>query len=416
MSQMNIQNSAGMRVTTGYFSPGEKVDSANVGTKLKNWLASTSLGKNVFKMDPPRCLCVTDNKGRHIATNVTSANFGQFAKVDLSGSRVGRATAYTPKPSTKDMPLSERGSGETNVERFHGAVKNETQLAKAKQEISEGFDKDFWNRDQMTIALYSKAVGRDQKEGAPIRPFITSFNADNPKKCETTRLLQGIKDGIKDGTVKEGQRFQMAIQTDAHWTPVDVKVINGQPHLFMLDAAQTSTGALCQTIRETFPDCVMYQYIDKTVRNLQFDDNSCSRFTVDHLSVMSRDVDLFERLEQRSNDGAFRNIERDGKKEYLVPTDDLPAGALRLLQSHSTLDKLSDASKNKVASQKSGQTEYQQALRNTVVDFQRGKVMNVGAEVKKESQAAKANEFLNDLNLEQFNKIMTYRSGEGLIF
>ena len=417
MVQMNIHTSADVRFAVGYFAKGESIDNASVGTKFKNWLAETAIGKNLFKMTPPKCLCVRDARtGQHVATGVTTARFGRFVKADLSGTRPSKVQNYTPPPSTKNVSLEDRGSGAVNVDRVHGPVKNDQELATAKQEIADGFKKDFWNRDQMSIALYAKMTSREVKEGPPIRGFVTQFNPDDAKTCETGKLLQGLKDQLDAGKLKEGQRFQMAVQNGAHWTAIDAKIMNGEPHFFVMDAAQQATSELVGLLTEKFPKSTVYEYNDRKVNQLQFDDNSCSRFTLDHLSVMSRDEGLFERLAEEAAKNTFRNIDHEGGKNFMVPTQHLPSGALRLLQSHSTLDKVDDELKDRISSPGKQKTEYQQALANTVIDFEREKIMNVGVEAKKESMAGKATEFLNSMTQEQFNKVMTYRSGEGLLF
>lgn len=416
---MNIQNSNDVRFAVGYFKPGEAIDKASAGTKFLNWLAGTSLGKNVFKMDPPKCLCVRDaNTGRHIATDITTARFGQFAKVDLSGDHPSKVSAYTPPPSKKDVPIEQRGSGAKNVDQFHGPVKNERQLTQAKMEIAAGFGKDFWNRDQMTVALWAKMASRQEKGGPPIHALVAQFDPENPKGCELGKILDGVKQGIKSGEVQDGTRFQVAVQDGAHWTAIDCKIMNGEPHFFVMDAAQSmTTTTLCESILKEFPKGRVYEYNNpKGVKQLQFDDNSCSRFTLDHLSVMSRDGDFFERLDTLAQSGTFKNIDHDGFQDLMVPPQHLPPGTFRMLQSHTMLDKLDDGLKNRISSPSKQKTDYQQALGNTVIDFEREKIMNVLAESKKESFATKALDFLEGLTLEQFNTVMTSRAGEGLVF
>ncbi|THF58095.1 hypothetical protein [Pseudothauera rhizosphaerae] len=413
---MNVHSAGDVRVKTGYYRPGESVENASVGTRLKNWLAKTFIGK-IFKMDPPKCLFVRDSQtGRHIATDITSARFGRFVKVDLSGTQPTRIRDYTP-PQNQNLTLEERGSGEENVGRVQGKVNTDQELVEAKNRIAEGFDNDFWNRDQMTVALYAKMVARKESGGAPIRAFVAEFDPGNPKGCELGKILDGIKSSLESGGLKEGQRFQIAVQNGAHWTAIDAKIIDGKPHFFVMDAAQQSTANLSGALREAFPECTIYEFNDREVGQIQFDDNSCSRFTLDQLSVMSRDETLFERLAQGAKEGGFRNLEPgQGGGLLMVPAKELPAGTLRMLQSHTMLDKLDDETKDRIASPKKGMTEFQQALGSTVVDFERGKIMNTMVDTKKESYTEKSLDFLDRLTLEQFNKIVTARSGEGLLF
>lgn len=90
------------------------------------------------------------------------------------------------------------------------------------------------------------------------------------------------------------------------------------------------------------------------------------------------------------------------KIDVLVGIDHLSDGSLRMLQSHSNMDKLSDVAKSKLSSPTKGLDEYEQALSHTVVDFTKGKIMNVGALEKKESFAEKATDFLEGLSLENW--------------
>jgi len=416
MPDMNIHSSRDVSFRVGYFKPGENVDNARLKIQFKNWLAGTALGKHVFKMNPPKCLCVRDSAGHHIATDITTARYGRFVKVDLSGNQPSKVSNYQPPPNTKNLPLEDRGSGAVNVDKVHGKAKDDLELQTAKQEISQGFDKEFWNRDQMTVALYAKMMSRDSKGGAPIRPFVAQFDPDNPKTSEFGKLVDGLKDKINSGEIKEGERFQVAVQNGAHWTAIDAKIINGEPHFFVMDAAQQSTVELVNTLTDAFPKSPVYEYNDKTVSQLQFDDNSCSRFTIDHLAVMSRDEDLFERLQQESDKNTFRNLNHEGGKNFMVPSKHLPPGVFRMLQSHSTLDKVDDGLKDGVSSPSKQKTGYQQALSNTIVDFERDKIMNTLSESKKESYSTKAKEFLDGLTLEQFNAMMTMRSGQDVLF
>jgi len=413
---MNIHSSKDVSFQVGYFKKGEDVQNAGVGTKFKNWLAGTSFGKNILKMDPPKCMCVRDaNTGRHIATDITTARFGNFVKVDLSGNQPSKVRNYTPPPSTKGLSLEDRGSGPTNVDKVHGRVKNDQELQTAKKEIAEGFGKEFWNRDQMTVALYGMMTRRDDKGGPEICPFVVGFDPQNPKTSEFGKMLDGLKQSIKSGEIEEGQRFQVAVQDGAHWTAIDAKIINGEPHFFVMDAAQSPTvSGLTEEITQAFPKCTIYEFNDKDVKQLQFDDNSCSRFTLDHLSVMSKDDQLFERLGQNQNQ--FRNIDKSGGKDFMVSSNNLPAGVFRMLQSHSTLDKVSDEIKDGVSSPTKQKTSYQQALSHTVVDFDKGKIMNTMVDAKKDSFAQKSTDFLDGLTMDQFNHMMTVRKGEGVLF
>lgn len=411
---MHIHSQQDISIRTGYFKPGENVDNASKGTKFKNWLSKTFVGK-LFKMNPPKVLCVRDTAtGQHVATSITNARYGQFVKVDLSGDQPTSVRSFTPT-SSAGKTLEERGSGAENVDRLHRNLGSDIELKTAKADITEGFSKEFWNRDQMTVALYSKMTSRLDKSGAPIHAFVVAMNPKDAGSCELKPLLTGIKDSIANGSLREGTRFQVAVQCGAHWTAIDAKIVGGEPQFFIMDAAQSSTTDLVIRIRDEFPTSTIYQYNDRDLYQIQFDDNSCSRFTFDQLSAMTREEDLFERLAEQAAEGKFRKIGR-GADEFMVPANHLSPGTLRMLQSHTMMDKLDDASKDRISSPSKNITEYQQAVAHSEIDFDRGKVMNKMAEYKKEKISEKAIDFLDRMDLAHFNKMMEYRSGQGIFF
>lgn len=187
-------------------------------------------------------------------------------------------------------------NAESKSEQKQSPPSKHTLLDKLKQKI--------WDADVVTAIIAAKRLKR-AKKGSPLNCFVLTRN-DNELEDELYEFLYTLKTNIK--SIANNTRFQLAIQTGVHWTACDMMIKDGQPFLFILDAAMVGDAikSIDKAFTHVFPNIRTYVYIPDDIarpgkdpfltRRIQFDTENCATFALDHIFHLAI-TNVFEILE-----------------------------------------------------------------------------------------------------------------------
>ncbi len=297
----------------------------------------------------------------------------------------------------------------------------------------------LWDVNAMAAVIAAKKESRNVK-GQVMNCFV--LKTDHAKNDdELIKFLDNVKANIGN---LEGQRFQLACQSGDHWFPVDMQIKNGKVQAIIMEAGfSPCTGSTLNKIKARFDDAEVYTFLPDDVkiagrnktRMLQADNNSCSRFTLEHLFHMqTRDMfAIFEANKQafapppRPAPGVpFNQIPRDQIRisdehdYYQVTPANMPKEAAFLFrdtQSLSIVGSLSDDIKNHVVNKK-GETLQESVSRHTEqVDMGEGKMLSLNKAVAhfREKKVEETVRFLEKKSEKEVAKILSTRDGTDFI-
>ncbi len=195
-------------------------------------------------------------------------------------------------------------------------------------DLDPGLADKFWNADTVATVIAAKAEKRNVKD-KPVNIFVLQVMNPTTNEREVETFVNNLKESIDKGNFADGDRFQVAAQCGAHWTPFDITIRNGQMHVVSLDAVgDPSEMDTLRVFQKAFPTATYYGYQAASENAaIQFDNCSCSRFSLDMLFKL-QNIDVVSELEAQAKIKAPRNITpaRDKTKgpEYLLNPSDIP--------------------------------------------------------------------------------------------
>ncbi|EHL32831.1 hypothetical protein [Legionella drancourtii] len=263
-----------------------------------------------------------------------------------------------------------------------------------QDEVLSGLDDDIWSQETVNAVIAAKAEKRATK-GLTLNCYSLDVGAredENEKFNE--EHINAFADSIYERaqTLADGEifRFQVAVKVNnVHWTAVDMEVSNNSVKALNLDAMGDESGisaaeAMFHQLADKYPNSndaaaadnfkftwLKLKIIDGTydkTQGIQYDNNSCSRFTLDHLFHLAN-IDTFRAL---NADQAFRkyNIIEQDRKHRIVQSFDsstMPkefSFLYRDTQSKTSFASLPDNIKQQVVNKK-GQTLAQSEAAHT---------------------------------------------------
>jgi hypothetical protein len=196
---------------------------------------------------------------------------------------------------------------------------------KTEDEVLRDLDIDKWSQDSVNAVLATKAEKRAAK-GLVLNCYSLDINPrdDKPDERYNEDNITSFADSIyeKAAQLKEDEtlRFQVAIKVnDVHWSALDIEVSNKGVKMLNIDALGDESGItaavdIFTNLAKKYPnysegspefkfmwlkhDTISGSY-DK-VQGIQYDNESCSRFTLDHLFHLAN-IDSFALLEANEN-------------------------------------------------------------------------------------------------------------------
>ncbi|MFJ1268626.1 hypothetical protein ACD661_08685 [Legionella lytica] len=265
------------------------------------------------------------------------------------------------------------------------------------QSKNDDLDEGIWSQESVNAVIAAKVEKRAAKG-----LILNCYSLDvAPRDDEDERLNEDAMATFADSIYQQAQalkdgeqiRFQVAVKVNkAHWTAVDVEVTNSGVKMLNVDAMGDESGikaaeAMFHQLANKYPDPTNAEQFKFTwlrhadmknekVQGIQYDNNSCSRFTLDHLFHLSN-MDSFALLEAQEKslrkypfDAQLRSFDSNSMpKEF--------AFLYRDTQSKTSFNSLSEDVKGQVINKK-GQTleESEAAHSQTVVIKNESKVNN----------------------------------------
>lgn len=199
---------------------------------------------------------------------------------------------------------------------------------KTEREVLRGLDIDKWSQDSVNAVLATKAEKRAFK-GLVLNCYSLDINPRDDKLDEKynedniTSFVDSIYEKAAHLKDDEILRFQVAIKVnDVHWSAVDMEVSNKDVKMLNIDALGDESGIdaavdIFLKLAEKYPnyskDSPEFKFMwlkhdtirgaEDKVQGIQYDNESCSRFTLDHLFHLGN-IDSFALLE--ANENKFR--------------------------------------------------------------------------------------------------------------
>lgn len=293
----------------------------------------------------------------------------------------------------------------------------------SKEDILKQISEAKWDKEVMTCAIAAK-IEKRTKKGNPFQCFVLERKDPEEGEDELISFLTQLKKNIEN--VRDGTRFQLAIKTGEHWTACDMLIKKGCPEIFILDAANTQSALahLDEALNKIFPGMKTYCYVPDQIidptdprevrdRLIQFDNTSCSFFTLDHIFHLSK-VNVFQYLHEAKLKG-LRSI----PNYFKVNPENCPpqlAFLFRNTQSWTVIDSLPNHLKTQVVNKK-GQTLLQSILSHSQEvkkDDKPTKKLNKSANYKREKFSQSVVDFIADKNDKELNHIIQNRTGAHL--
>lgn len=170
-------------------------------------------------------------------------------------------------------------------------------MATSKQDILSNLKNDLWDLNTVAAVVETKKAARNLKGEAMNffvlkRDFYLTADAEEHTD-ELIEFMNALKKNISD--FKDGTRIQLAVQSDAHWFPIDLEIMNQNLSVLMPEAGFTpSTWYATYAILAQFPEANIYRFypdnrtIDGRDRTfmIQSDGESCSRFALQQLFAL----------------------------------------------------------------------------------------------------------------------------------
>lgn len=261
----------------------------------------------------------------------------------------------------------------------------------------------FWNADTVATVIAAKTEKRNLKD-KPVNIFVLQVQDPVTNAREVDQFLAALKQSVDNGNFQNGDRFQIAAQCGAHWTPFDITIKDNKLHVVSIDAVgDPSEMETIRSIQRHFPTATMYSYQASATDTaaMQMDNCSCSRFALDILFKM-QNIDVVAELEASAKVTNPKNLNKNdntrGAEFLLAPKDIPPAMAFiyRNTQSWTNIDAIPDVLKNSPTS-KNGETLIEHAEKNSVQEQRKGvmKKVHKSADVQKDKMAAYTQEFIN---------------------
>lgn len=180
-------------------------------------------------------------------------------------------------------------------------------MTTSKQDILSNLKNDLWDLNTVAAVVETKKAARNLKGEAMNffvlkRDFYLTADAEEHTD-ELIEFMNALKKNISD--FKDGTRIQLAVQSDAHWFPIDLEIMNQNLSVLMPEAGFTpSTWYATYAILAQFPEANIYRFypdnrtIDGRDRTfmIQSDGESCSRFALQQLFALQKISDLHQKL------------------------------------------------------------------------------------------------------------------------
>ena len=255
-------------------------------------------------------------------------------------------------------------------------------------QIEKELKEDKWGIETMTIAIEAKKESRAEK-GLPFNCFVLDQSiVQNTKppaeileqKKEVTEFFDKLI--LNAPKIEDNTRLQLAVRVGkfcpdlvgdkdlCHWVAFDVIVKNGKIDVFVLETFEnTSTNALIAELLSK-SGISIHKYADEILKDIQQDNISCSRFTLDNLYHLSL-IPIHEEIQKSLKMGKLL-AKVDEPHYYIINSSNCPdalAVAFKNTQSWKKISPLNDRIKNYVVNLK-GQTmlEFAHAHSATVYE------------------------------------------------
>jgi hypothetical protein len=268
-------------------------------------------------------------------------------------------------------------------------------------------NENIWSPEVMALAIAAKKKARSEKN-----EVFNCFVLDREAwEDELLKFISYLKDSLT--SLPDKTRLQLAVRQGVHWTAFDIQVVDGNLNIFCLDAIGNSSAEdATYEFLKNFPQAKIYFYksdlffdiirYEFRQRAIQYDNFSCSRFTLDHLFHLSR-IDLFTIFEKQ-------NLEKIGPIS-VVSTENLTgplASIFRNTQSWAVLNSLPSEMQNQVINKK-GQPLLESARAHSKMIG--GKLLNQSIEYKKGVFIKKITQFASKLSPLEIKNIQEKRQG-----
>jgi len=279
-----------------------------------------------------------------------------------------------------------------------------------EESVLSGLDEAKWSQKTVNAVIAEKAEKRAAKgltlncyslDVAARQDLDEQFNEDN-----ISTFVDSVYARARDLKEDETIRFQVAVKVNpAHWTSIDIEVSNNIVKMLNIDAFGDETGnraaeSIFRGLATKYPnysehsDNFKFTWLkhasldDTRVQGIQYDDNSCSRFTLDHLFHLSN-IDTFSLLE--AHDAQLTKY-KFAPQLRSFDSSNMPkefAFLYRDTQSKTSFESLPENLKKQVINKK-GQTLEMSELAHTeeIVDKGNTRQRNQAIQHKKEGFAA----------------------------
>lgn len=273
------------------------------------------------------------------------------------------------------------------------------------QSKDDGLDEGIWSQTSVNAVIAAKVEKRAER-GLTLNCYSLDVAARDDKD---ERLNEKVLDTFADSIYKQAQalkdgekiRFQVAVKVNkAHWTAVDVEVTNSGVKMLNVDAMGDEAGigaaeTMFHKLADKYPnsknsDQFKFAWLrhadmkNDKVQGIQYDSNSCSRFTLDHLFHLSN-MDPFALLD--AQDKSLRKYAFDSQLRSFDSAS-MPkefAFLYRDTQSKTSFNSLSDDLKGQVINKKGQTLEESEAAHSRTVEIKgESKVNNQAILNKKE--------------------------------
>lgn len=295
-----------------------------------------------------------------------------------------------------------------------------------KNDIFADFTTDIWSPEMVQAAIAAKKLNREAK-GETLNAFsLDLYNPDRAPRHQQNRTIDDFNADNLNSFVESvcdrvmmldaPVRLQIAARVnERHWTAIDIEISPDGVKMLLSDAAGDPDGSHAAEIMydmfvEKFPGG-NNQYFSFGVGEIQYDDFSCSRFTLDHIYHLSS-IDTFKILDENINN--FRTIDlynNDGTTKTLtmIEPNTLPTEMATLLKATQSKTKFNKIPEHLLQQKinKKGQSLQESELFHTESVIENGvtKEKNVAIHHKKDVYIQDVEKALQKHGANQFEKL-----------
>lgn len=273
-----------------------------------------------------------------------------------------------------------------------------------------------WGPDLVSIAINAHQEEKN-KLGKEFNCFVLVRPTTELEKKgdEFVEFLDHLKNNFQSFENKTSFQLAVCDTSKKHWTAFDLLIKDNQLHVLCFDAANdASADASLSTLMKRFPECNAVRLEpDKLIgaslpRLIQFDNESCSRMTIEHIFLLSQ-AHLLEKLKLDTLNTDSSGVKLVGPKEILPI-------APSLYRTTQSLSVIASFGTQRLSVSDSGHTLQEFVSEHTAEDKRTKKLQNKAIDKLKE-------DFINNIRVycqtngeEKIRKVLKSRKEEALQF